>query len=105
MNPDTYAEIARLAIELGAGLVAGAAVGGLFFGGLSLTTRRLATASRPGLLVIASLVARTAVTVGAAIAVALRLGAEALLAFALGFTLTRIVLVGRAKREVGEERA
>jgi F1F0 ATPase subunit 2 len=48
-------------ITLAAGLVAGVVLGLVFFGGLWWTTQRLATSSRPAILVSVSLLVRVAV--------------------------------------------
>ncbi|MFW5737533.1 MAG: ATP synthase subunit I [Spirochaetota bacterium] len=83
------------------GVIAGLAAGALYFGGLYTTTRRFATSRRPGLLMALSFVGRTLAIVGTAILVATSLGAAPLLAFAVGLTIARIVLVTRVRRGAG----
>ncbi len=72
-------------------LVAGLAMGAVFFGGLLLTTRRLARASHPAALVLVSFAVR-AVVVGAGFAVLVRYGWLGPAAAMLGFLIVRLVL-------------
>ena len=78
-------------IALVVGLVAGVVLGLVFFGGLWWTTQRLATSSRPAILVSVSLLARVAVLAAGLVLLA-QLGSGALLAAAFGLLATRIGL-------------
>lgn len=80
------------------GIAAGVAAGALYFGGLYATTRRMATSRRPALLTVFSFVGRTLAIVASAVLVATILGAWSLLAFAVGLTVARIVLVTLVRR-------
>ena len=84
-------------MELTTGFVAGAGLGGLFFGGLWLTVRRLPSTSTPALLVLGSYVVRLA-GLGLGLYVIVRLGgAPALLAAVVGLFAARQVLIARWK--------
>lgn len=72
--------------------LAGGALGGLFFWGLRLTTRRIPSATRPGCLLAGSFVVRLAM-VALGFFLLLRLGASCLLVALLGFLLVRFILV------------
>jgi F1F0 ATPase subunit 2 len=78
-------------ITLAAGLVAGVVLGLVFFGGLWWTTQRLATSSRPAILVSVSLLVRVAVLAAGLLLLA-QVGSGALLVAALGLLATRIGL-------------
>jgi F1F0 ATPase subunit 2 len=78
-------------ITLAAGLVAGVVLGLVFFGGLWWTTQRLATSSRPAILVSVSLLVRVAV-LAAGLFLLAQVGSGALLVAALGLLATRIGL-------------
>jgi F1F0 ATPase subunit 2 len=83
-------EIARTSLLLVLGLLGGALLGSVFFGGLWLTVSRL-TAGRGGaLLVSASLVARLSV-LAAGLVLAARCGPFALLSCVVGVLATRAV--------------
>lgn len=74
-------------------LAGGLAVGGLFFGGLYLTTARLHRAEHPALLMVASFVGRAALVVAAAWFIAVTFGHWGLLGFVVGVTIARLVMV------------
>jgi F1F0 ATPase subunit 2 len=78
-------------ITLAAGLLAGVVLGLVFFGGLWWTTQRLATSSRPAILVSVSLLVRVAV-LAAGLFLLAQVGSGALLVAALGLLATRIGL-------------
>jgi F1F0 ATPase subunit 2 len=86
-------------IALAAGFVAGVALGLVFFGGLWWTTQRLATSSRPGLLVSVSLLVRVVVLATGLVLLAQVGGGPLLLAtvglLATRFGLTRLAVRGR----------
>jgi F1F0 ATPase subunit 2 len=86
-------------IALAMGLVAGAVLGVVFFGGLWWTTQRLPTTSRPALLLSLSLLVRVVVLAVGLLLVA-QLGGIPLLFAALGLVavrigLTRLAVLGR----------
>jgi F1F0 ATPase subunit 2 len=83
--------------ELMMGFVAGAALGGLFFGGLWLTVRRLPSASAPALLALGSYVGRLAGLAVGLYAVVRLGGAAALLGALVGLLVVRQLLVARLK--------
>jgi F1F0 ATPase subunit 2 len=84
-------------------LIAGAALGLFYFGGLWLTIRRLPESRRPAALALASFVGRTALTVAGFYL--LMDGQWPRLALGLaGFLGARTVLVSRAKRELARPR-
>lgn len=84
-------------MELTMGFAAGAALGGLFFGGLWLTVRRLPSTSTPALLALGSYVVRLA-GLGLGLYAIVRLGgAPALLAAVVGLLVSRQVLIARWK--------
>ena len=83
-----------LMISVMVGVLAGAA----FFGGLYLTTRRLATASRPGVLVVSSFVARIGIVLGLAWVAALVAGHWGLIGYLVGITGARVALVAAVRR-------
>lgn len=85
-------------IALAAGFLAGAALGVVFFGGLWWTTQRLATSSRPGLLVLVSLLVRVAVLATGLLLLA-QLGGGPLVLGAVGLLATRIGLTRLAVHE------
>ncbi|MFP4114133.1 MAG: ATP synthase subunit I [Spirochaetota bacterium] len=85
-------------VAIAVGLAGGFASGAAFFGGLYATTSRIARARRPGLLVTASFVVRTVVVLAAAWLVGTSFGPWSLLAYLVGITAARIVLVALARR-------
>jgi len=72
----------------------GVAIGIVFFGGLWLTVGRLATAGRPALLALSSLIARLFIA-ALGFGLALRAGWPGLLAALAGFIAVRTVAVAR----------
>lgn len=78
-------------------LVAGAALGALFFGGLWWTVRRMATSPQPALWMLGSLLLRMGAVLAGFVAVA---GGhwERLLMCLLGFVGVRLVAVRRVRR-------
>ncbi len=81
-------------LPLVAAFVAGLALGFVFFGGLWLTVKQLATAKQPALLFVASFVLRTAAVVGGVYLV----GAgewQRIVACMAGFILMRALLTWR----------
>lgn len=81
--------LTAVAMGLGAGVV----LGGLYFAGLWLTTRRIPESRHPGLLVAVSYLARLAL-LGAGLVGVVRLsGAPALLAALLGVMAARHLIV------------
>lgn len=94
-------------IALAAGFVAGVVLGLVFFGGLWWTTQRLATSSRPGLLVSVSLLVRVIVLAAGLLLLAqvgggpLLLATVGLLATRIG--LTRLVVGGRLPQPATSE--
>ena len=77
------------------GCVAGLTLGLLFFGGLWWTTQRLATSSRPALVVSVSLLVRTGV-LALALVVLARADVSLLVGAAVGLVIARIVLTRAA---------
>lgn len=77
------------------GCVAGLALGLLFFGGLWWTTQRLATSSRPALVVSVSLLVRTGVLAFALVALA-RSQVGLLVGAVVGIVIARIGLTKAA---------
>ena len=84
-------------IALAAGLVTGAVLGVVFFGGLWWTTQRLPTTPRPALLLSLSLLVRVVVLAVGLLLVA-QLGGGPLLFAAVGLVVARIGLTRRAVR-------
>jgi len=84
-------------IALAIGLVAGAVLGVLFFGGLWWTTQRLPTTSRPALLLSLSLLVRVVVLAVGLLLVA-QLGGGPLLSAAFGLVAARLGLTRLAVR-------
>ena len=80
-------------LTLAIGLVSGVAAGAVFFGGLYLVTQWIPRVRRPVLLMTLSFVGRIAAVLIAAWGVGTILGAWSLLAYLVGITLARIVLV------------
>ncbi len=74
------------------GVVAGLALGWVYFRGLWWTAERALHARRPGALLFASYLARTALTLAVFVAL-LRLGAGALVAALVGFVAARTLVV------------
>lgn len=86
-----------MGMELTMGFVAGTALGGLFFGALWLTVRRLPSAAAPALLATGSYIVRLA-GLGIGLYAVVRLGgAPALLAALVGLLVARQVLIARLK--------
>lgn len=81
-----------------AGLVIGAVAGAIFLGGLWLTTQRLATTSRPGLLLLVSLLGRSAAMSFLLVTLA-RTHPGLLIGALVGFTVVRMVLTRRVAIE------
>jgi F1F0 ATPase subunit 2 len=81
-------------LAVGLALLAGFALGAFYFGGLWWTVQRLPTARYPGLLMLASFVGRTLLTVAGFLLVA---GGrwQSLLAGLAAFVAARFVLVRR----------
>lgn len=104
----------RPVVLLFGGFAAGLVVGLVFFGGLWSTTRRLATSSRPGLLIVVSLLGRLAL-LAAVMVVLARADVALLVGSLLGLLTTRLVLTRAATSgrlsspvvagESGDERA
>lgn len=94
-------------LALAVGLVAGAVLGLVFFGGLWWTTQRLATSPRPGLLLSVSLLVRVVVLAAGLLLLAqvgggpLLLGAVGLVAARIG--LTRLAVNGRLPQPATSE--
>jgi F1F0 ATPase subunit 2 len=82
------------------GAAAGAVAGGVFFGGLAWTLRRLPHARSPGVLVAASLVVRLAVVAGAAVVVVER-GLVAAAGLLAGVLVVRTFVVRRLAPDDG----
>ena len=94
-------------ITLAAGLVAGVVLGLVFFGGLWWTTQRLATSSRPAMLVSIRLLVRVAL-LAAGLFLLAQVGSGAILAAALGLLaarigLTRLAVNGRLPQPATSE--
>jgi F1F0 ATPase subunit 2 len=77
------------------GLLWGALIGGIYFGGLWITVRSLPNAARPGLLATASYVGRLVIAVAGFVGAALAAGWTAVAAAVVGFVAVRIALVTR----------
>lgn len=97
MSPDTYMPILSLAGGVVAGIV--------FFGGLYLTTRRVASARRPALLVLSSFFSRMAVVAAGAWLAGTGGSYVGLLAYVIGMIAVRVVLVARVRRREEAEGA
>jgi F1F0 ATPase subunit 2 len=87
------------------GLVTGAIAGLVFFGGLLLTTRKIAESDRTVLLVVGSFLLRMAVVLAGAWATATYLGVWSIVGYLVGITLVRLFLVFRVKKEQQQEGA
>lgn len=85
-------DLARTSLSLVLGLLGGALLGTVFFGGLWLTVSRLTSGRGGALLVSLSLVARLGV-LAAGLVLAARFGPFALLSCAVGVLATRAVAV------------
>jgi len=81
-----------IALWIVVGVVVGACLGLVFFGGLWWTTQRLATARQPGLLLALSLLTRLAI-VALALVVLARFNAAALIGALFGLIAVRIAMV------------
>lgn len=79
------------------GVVAGACLGLVFFGGLWWTTQRLVTAREPGLLLAGSLIARLAILALGLIVLA-RADPAALVGALFGLIAVRIVMIRAASQ-------
>ena len=91
-------------LTLLAALAAGMGLGVIFFGGLLLTTRRLARARRPMLLVAVSFTVRTGLVLAGFAALAWCQWQRVAVAL-LGFVVVRFLLVRRAMPPAGGRRA
>lgn len=87
------------ALQLLASTAAGALLGAVFFWGLWLTVRRLRQARHPVLWMLLSLALRFGLVIVGFYLLARYGGWEALIAAAIGFTLARLIVVRRARRE------
>jgi F1F0 ATPase subunit 2 len=84
--------------------VAGAAAGLAFFGGLYVTTRRIASARHPALLMIGSFFARSALVLAAAWLAARSAGHWGVVALLAGIIFARLAMVGLVRHaEPAEE--
>ncbi len=98
----TMSDYASLALAL----LAGAALGGFFFGGLWLTVRKMESTRNPTLLLLGSFLGRTLITLAGFFLIA---GGrwERLMVAVVGFVIVRLVLVrfgfGRAAKSTDEE--
>jgi F1F0 ATPase subunit 2 len=81
-------------IYLGLALLGGMALGAFYFGGLWYTIRQIPTSTRPGMLLIASMVVRMAVILGAFILI-MDGSWQRLLACVVGFILMRQIMIKR----------
>lgn len=91
-------------VHYGLSLLAGAALGAVFFGGLWLTIQKMRDARHPALLLVGSYVGRSVITLAGFFVIAgERL--ERLLFAVLGFILARMVInrLVRSQRSPGEE--
>ncbi|MDX1567261.1 MAG: ATP synthase subunit I [Longimicrobiales bacterium] len=86
--------------EVVGGLLAGGTLGGLYFGALWLTVRRIPHASRPGLLVAVSYLVRLAALAGGFYVVVRLGGGTALVAGLVGLLAARQLLVGSVGKEL-----
>lgn len=82
------------AVALLLGLLAGLALGLVYFGGLLWTVRRLSSWRRPGRALLVSFVVRAALVLPAFVALALR-GPGPLVAALAGFLVVRLALQAR----------
>ncbi len=83
--------------------LAGAVLGFVFFRGLQLTVERLASSTRPGTLMLASLVLRTAIALGGFYAIARLSELSGLVAALAGFVLVRTLLLRGARRAIARD--
>jgi F1F0 ATPase subunit 2 len=81
-------------IYLGLALLGGMALGAFYFGGLWYTIRQIPTSTRPGILLIASMIVRVVVVLGAFILI-MDGSWQRLLACVVGFILMRQLLIKR----------
>jgi F1F0 ATPase subunit 2 len=79
-------------VSLALALLAGAALGGFFFGGLWLTVRKMESMRNPTLLLLASFLGRTLITLAGFFLIA---GGrwERLMVAVVGFVIVRLVLI------------
>lgn len=78
--------------------LAGAALGFVFFRALLATVERLVTSARPGALMVASLMLRTAIVLGGFYAIARLAGLGGLAAGLAGFVIVRTAMIRRVRR-------
>lgn len=78
--------------------LAGAALGFVFFRALLLTVERLVTSPRPGVLMLASLMLRSAIVLGGFYAIARLAGLGGLVAGLAGFVVVRTAMIRRVRR-------
>jgi F1F0 ATPase subunit 2 len=81
-------------IYLGLALLGGMALGAFYFGGLWYTIQQIPTTTRPGILLIASMIVRVVVVLGAFILI-MDGSWQRLLACMVGFFLMRQLLIKR----------
>jgi F1F0 ATPase subunit 2 len=81
-------------VYLGLTFLAGMALGVFFFGGLWVTIRQIPTSTRPGMVLLASLILRMAVTLGTFMLI-MDGSWQRLLACVAGFILMRQLLIRR----------
>jgi len=81
--------------------IAGIALGVIYFGGLWLTLRRLATSSQPALLALGSYFGRLVSCLAGFVLVALSAGLQGVLVCMAAFITTRMVMIRRwGRREL-----
>ena len=78
--------------------LAGAALGFVFFRALQATVERLVTSTRPGALMLASLMLRIAIVLGGFYAIARLAGLGGLVAGLAGFLVLRTAMIRRVRR-------
>lgn len=86
-------------IAVPVGLVAGLALGVVFFGGLRWTVERLVDTRRPALVAVGSFALRLAATAGGITALAVAGGWIPVVAAVAGMLAVRTVLIARARKE------
>ncbi len=87
--------------DLAIGLAFGLFAGGVYFVGLAWSIGRALTTTQPGKTLIISAALRIALLLAAGWAVA-QIGITALMGFALGFLLARMVAIALARTEPGK---
>mgnify|MGYP006278250805 CR=1 FL=1 len=85
-------------VTLALSVLGGLLAGGLFFGGLYVTTAHLRRVARPAFLMLGSFMGRAAVVVAGAWLVATAADAWALLGYLVGLTGARLVIVAFVRR-------